>query len=223
MPDQTTDRRDNVAEQPAFLQDAEFIELHGKKPAVARWTTDPSVRFDAEEAEQRLREGRNVGVALGPNDLVVDVDPRHGGDESWLRLTADLAIDGSAFPTVRTGSGGLHVYMRLPDDARRMKNDLGRDGYPGVELKCIGRQVVAPGSTHPDTGKPYTVLYGLDPLMDDLGLPEVPRRSWSSAGDRRWPRTVRHPATTRQTGWRALWSTSIQRSTAAGTRSGWNF
>lgn len=175
MSDQITDSRGAQVAAPAFLRDAEFIELNGKKPAVPRWTTDPSVRFDVEEAEQRLREGRNVGVVLGDDDLVVDVDPRHGGDDSWSRLVRDLRIDASAFPTVRTGSGGLHVYMRLPKGAGRMKNDLGRDGYPGVELKCIGRQVVAPASIHPDTGKPYVVVQDLDPLTEDLGIPEAPK------------------------------------------------
>lgn len=160
---------------PAFLNGAEFIALNGKRPVAKRWPTDKSVRFTAAEASERLAKGENVGVVLGAADLVVDVDPRNGGDDGWERLVADLGIDLGAYPTVRTGSGGLHVYMRLPEGAGRLKNDLGADGYPGVELKSIGRQVVAPGSLHPDNGEPYVVVQDLDPLDDDLGVPPAPK------------------------------------------------
>ena len=64
--------------------------------------------------------------------------------------------------------------MRLPEGTGRLKGDLGRDGYPGVELKFFGRQVVAPGSIHPDTGAAYVVERDLDPLYDDHGIPVAP-------------------------------------------------
>lgn len=163
-----------VASQPTFLRSADFIALAGKRPIHKNWTTDLTVRFNAEAAECRLAGGENVGVVLGAYDLVVDVDPRNGGDESWLQLKADLNIDASKYPTVQTGSGGLHVYMRLPVGVGRLKNDLSQEGYPGVELKCIGRQVVAPGSRHPETGRQYVVIRDIDPLEDDLGLPFAP-------------------------------------------------
>jgi len=53
---------------------------------------------------------------------------------------------GTADPAHRTGSGGLHIYMRLPENAGRLKGNLAADGYSGVDLKFIGGQVVAPGS-----------------------------------------------------------------------------
>ncbi|QGY80812.1 bifunctional DNA primase/polymerase [Sphingorhabdus lacus] len=174
MSDDTRITSKIAAKQPTFLRSADFIALAGKRPVHKNWTTDLRVRFDADEAEKRLLEGKNVGVVLGAYDLVVDVDPRNGGDDSWQRLQADLAIDASAFPTVQTGSGGLHVYMRLPVGVGPLKNDLSKEGYPGVELKCIGRQVVAPGSCHPDTGREYVVIRDIDPLEDDLGLPFAP-------------------------------------------------
>lgn len=65
--------------------------------------------------------------------------------------------------------------MKLPDGTDRLKNDLTADGYPGVELKSIGRQVVAPGSIHPQTGRPYEVEIDLDPLDEDLGIPIAPK------------------------------------------------
>lgn len=175
MSDEITISSSAEGAAPAFLREAEFIELNGKRPVANKWTTDTSVRMNAEKAYGLIGNGRNVGVVLGASDLVVDVDPRNGGDEGWSRLVADLAIDVGAYPTVRTGSGGLHVYMALPEGTGRLKNDLTADGYPGVELKSVGRQVVAPGSIHPETGKPYVVAKDLDPLEDDLGLPAAPK------------------------------------------------
>jgi hypothetical protein len=174
MSDDTKITSKIAATQPTFLRSADYISLSGKRPIHKNWTTDLKVRFNADEAERRLLAGENVGVVLGAYDLVVDVDPRNGGDDSWRRLQAALNIDASVFPTVQTGSGGLHVYMRLPFGVGRLKNDLGHDGYPGVELKCIGRQVVAPGSSHPETCKQYVVIRDIDPLDDDLGLPLAP-------------------------------------------------
>lgn len=164
-----------MQETPAFLRDAEFIELEGKRPVRPSWTTDPGVRLTSDEAEERLAQDRNVGVVLDVRDLVLDVDPRNGGDESLARLKADLELDLSAYPSVRTGSGGTHIYMRLPEGTGRVKANLSRDGYPGLDLKFVGGQVVAPGSVHPDTGRRYEVLNDLDPLDEDLGIPEAPK------------------------------------------------
>jgi hypothetical protein len=120
--------------------------------------------LNAEEARQHMAEGGNVGVRMRPTDLVVDVDPRNfaEGDQPLTRLQADLGIDLSAFPTVVTGSGGLHIYMAMPQPMP-VRDTL--DAYQGVEFKALGRQVVAPGSVHPDAGR----LYEIDPLAGDFG------------------------------------------------------
>ena len=43
-----------------------------------------------------------------------------------------------------------------PDD--RLYDSLKEHGYPGIEMKSLGRQVVAPGSRHPDTERVYEVV-----------------------------------------------------------------
>ena len=112
--DEITDIRAAAWKTPTFLRDAKFIALDGKRPVRANWNSDPSVWLSAEQAEQRLDRGGNVGVVLGPDDLVLDIDPRNFADgvSSWEKLKADLALDFSTYPMIRTGSGGLHVYMR---------------------------------------------------------------------------------------------------------------
>jgi hypothetical protein len=123
----------------------------GKAPCTGWRKREPP---DLDEAKQLMREGRNVGVRLRPTDLVVDVDPRNfgAGENPVARLEADLGIKLEHWPQVVTGSGGAHYYMTIPEDS--LLSETVED-YPGIEFKVHKRQVVAPGSSHPGTGKPY--------------------------------------------------------------------
>lgn len=142
----------------------------GKAPLHAKWTTKT---YDSDAVRRAaLEEGRNVGVRLTDDLLVIDVDPRNGGDVGYLALCFDLGIDGEKFPRVITGSGGFHCYMTKPADVL-VRDTLDAEEYNGVEFKSKGRQVVAAGSIHPN-GKPY--YWSPDhPKIED-GLPKVPKR-----------------------------------------------
>jgi hypothetical protein len=147
------------ADTPSF-DDAEFLARAGrdviplrdgsKAPKDRDW---PNRRYDpaAVIAEARARGG-NLGVRLGPSDLVVDVDPRNGGEASLRVLVADAGLDLDRCPHVVTGGGGHHYYLRKPDGFAT----VGRlPQYPGIDFKKQGGQVVAPGSVHPETGRRY--------------------------------------------------------------------
>jgi hypothetical protein len=170
-------RGDNDAERrpadtPSF-DDAEFlvragyelIPLRGgsKAPKDKDW---PNRRYDAKAVVAGARErGGSLGVRLRPTDLVVDVDPRNGGDESLRALVADTGLDLSACPHVETGGGGQHYYLRKPATVAT----VGRlPQYPGIDFKKQGGQVVAPGSVHPETGRRYESEFWL------LGPDETP-------------------------------------------------
>lgn len=94
-------------------------------------------------------------------DLVIDVDPRNfaPGDDPVRRLETALDVRLENWPRVVTGSGGDHYYMTVPEGF--LASDSLAD-YQGIEFKGHGRQVVAPGSSHPDTRQPY--LWDDDPL-----------------------------------------------------------
>ncbi|MDQ3288247.1 MAG: AAA family ATPase [Pseudomonadota bacterium] len=139
------------------------IPVIGKVPRDRKWQLK-DYDSSAEVAAANAR-GHNLGVRLADSGwLVVDVDPRNGGDESFERFRSDAGIALDDYPFVRTGGGGLHVYMRLPDGFEAVTH---HDRYPGIDFKTSG-QVVAPGSIHPETGKPYV---GVN--MDLLAL-EIP-------------------------------------------------
>jgi hypothetical protein len=144
----------------------------GKAPYKG-WRTDAALTV--EEAIDHMAGGGNVGVRLGALDLVIDVDPRNfaEGDDPLARLQKDLGIDlwSGAYPRVVTGSGGLHIYAKLPE-ATLLVDTL--PDYQGIEFKALGRQVVAAGSAHPDFNKPYR--FDEDALAARLsdGAPEAP-------------------------------------------------
>ncbi|MEJ1161165.1 DUF5906 domain-containing protein [Prosthecomicrobium sp. N25] len=143
----------------------DLIPLDGKRPVERGWRR--AAPLSLARAKSRLKASANVGVRLRDTDLVVDVDPRHcvTGDDPFARLKKDFRLPDAPF--VRTGGGGWHHYYRKPADVAVVD---GLDGYAGVEFKSLGRQVVAAGSIHPDTGRPY----GLDGDPLALSLSEAP-------------------------------------------------
>lgn len=157
---------------PSF-EDADFLVRAGyeliplrvgsKAPRDKDW---PRRTYDAalviSDAHQR---GGNLGVRLRPTDLVIDVDPRNGGDVSMGRLVADLGLHLDAFPHIATGGGGHHYYLRKPAEAATVGK---LQQYPGIDFKTVGGQVVAPGAVHPETGCRYESDFWL------LGPDETP-------------------------------------------------
>lgn len=162
-----------ASETPSF-QDAGYLDAHaeaghelipidGKVPVERGWTNAEPMNLA--KARARMRAGKNVGVRLRGTDLVIDVDPRafDDGDDPFARLKKDFRLRDAPF--VRTGGekSGWHYYYRKPEDVAVVD---GLPAYKGVEFKSVGRQVVAAGSIHPDTGKPYVIVDDeLDPKL----------------------------------------------------------
>jgi hypothetical protein len=116
----------------------------GKHPRVKDWphvaTTDP------EQIRRWWTRWRaaNIAILAGDGLIIVDIDPRNGGD-----LTIeDLEAEHGKFPeTVEsvTGSGGRHLfYQHSGAKCQRWPATLG----PGVDIKADGGYVVAPPSLH---------------------------------------------------------------------------
>lgn len=125
----------------------------GKAPLRSNWRIAPPLTVEGAQAHM-LVDGGNVGVRLKRNQLVVDVDPRNfpSGRNSLEDLQNGLGVGFDSFPTVETGGGGSHIYM-LKSPEIDVVGQLSE--FPGVEFKTEGRQVVAPGSIHPETGRTY--------------------------------------------------------------------
>ena len=107
----------------------------------------------------------NIGIATA-NLLVIDVDPRHSGDESLAALEERHDVIPHTW-CVRTGSGGLHIYLAAPSSST-ISNSAGKLG-PGLDIRAKGGSVVAPPSRH-ITGDHYRWIF--DP--DEAPLAPIP-------------------------------------------------
>ncbi len=85
----------------------------------------------------------DVAVACGAGLLVLDVDPRHGGDQSLAELEA---VHGELPETeeVATGGGGRHLYFAV---GQAVRNSVGKVGA-GLDIRGDGGYVICPPSIH---------------------------------------------------------------------------
>jgi len=149
-----------------------------KRPAIARWPQLATANPAHIAAAWRDRfPYANVGVACGPSRLVViDLDTTsHGAalPEPWaselgvrdgqdvLAVLAGRA--GHAVPetyTVRTPSGGQHLYFAAPGD-REIRNSASEVG-PMIDVRGAGGYIVAVGSVV--GGRRYELVHDAAPL-----------------------------------------------------------
>ena len=109
----------------------------------------------------------NLGWVLGKTDLIIDIDPRNGGDASIKKFYQDISIKPIA-PTVKTASGGYHVYLTMPI-ARKIHKTLKK--YPGVDFLSAGAQVVIPDSVV--NSRKYEWFYDLFGFYQDVAPVEI--------------------------------------------------
>lgn len=123
----------------------------------------------------------NIGVATGPARLVViDVDPRNGGEESLKRLVEQLGEDVFATAKAITGGGGLHFFFN-DEGQDPLHGGTGKLG-PGIDIKAQGGYIVVAPSRHA-SGKTYSWAPGASPHeLPPKPLPEVLRNRLKDSG-----------------------------------------
>ena len=120
--------------------------LNGKKPAIprergGRGCHDATLDLNRIEEWWREYPEANIGIGTGRRSglLVVDVDPRK--TQAWLDSLHSLALPPTF--TVKTWSGGWHLYFRFSGDERI---SIGTDLLPGIDWRGNGGYVVGAGS-----------------------------------------------------------------------------
>lgn len=132
-----------------------------KRPLIDGW------QAQATNDEARVKQwwvaqpDANIGIST-ERLLVIDVDPRNGGDITFRSLFDTQHLIGEDFdPTLAAGTqaSGTHMFYHLPDGvtARGGANKLG----PGVDVKSHGGYVVGAGSTI--DGRAYAWKKGYEP------------------------------------------------------------
>lgn len=127
---------------------------HGKDDAtgdpdqIRRWFTD--------------NPDANIGARPAPKLLVIDIDPRNGGDQEWEDLTHGRQLPDTL--TVTTGSSGAHIWYQLPHPGPLR----GKYGH-GIDLKTHTGYLVMPPSIHPCGGQYKITRWApIAPLPDFL-------------------------------------------------------
>lgn len=142
----------------------------GDKRPLLQWETLQKVRPSTGDISEWFRRwpNANVGIVTGEisNLIVLDIDPKHGGDVALERLEHRFGPLPATVEAV-TGGGGRHLYFVHP--GRIIHNRAGI--APGIDVRGDGGYVVAPPSIHP-SGRPYLWLAGHDP--DKMMLASLP-------------------------------------------------
>jgi putative DNA primase/helicase len=96
----------------------------------------------------------NIGLATGDQFWVLDIDPRHGGNDSVMEMVHQHGCMPETV-MVDTGGGGRHYYFQV--NGVPIGNATGI--LPGVDIKSSGGYVVAAPSNHV-SGNRYAVAHG---------------------------------------------------------------
>lgn len=120
----------------------------GKHPSVNKWQLNNSIDYATLGYWAKHYETTGIGWALDHQHIILDVDPRNGGNESLEKLEEDIGIKMLDVCTavVRTGGNGLHFYFKK-DPSMPLACKMPKE-YPGLDIKQYGGLVVIPGSIH---------------------------------------------------------------------------
>src|SRR5690625_331296 len=164
----------------------EGCKAAGKHPALNNWQHTPV--WDDEQLDNFDDLGwmeSGYGIIVSDGLLVIDIDPRNGGEEGYAKLVADVPEIAGANVIVETGrkDGGKHIYFKAPAGVSLVQS---LPQYKGVDVKSSG-YVVGPGSLHA-SGHTYDMVVGTSPaeispapgaLIELLRRPDAHRTSLS--------------------------------------------
>lgn len=112
--------------------------------------------------------GANIGVRPPAGWVVLDIDPRNGGDATWEQINHGHTLPDTI--VTLTGSGGWHWWFQLP-----YPGEIRGSAGEGIDVKTSRGYVVMPPSIHPTTGDRYVLKQWVDPRQVPV-LPEWLRK-----------------------------------------------
>ena len=118
-----------------------------KTPHIKDWPNAAST--DAKQIREWWQRwpDASIGMPTGYRSgrLVIDIDPRHGGDKSLAVIEEEYGTLPATLE-VQTGGGGRHFHFQLRGlDIRNSDSGIA----PGVDVRAVGGFVVVPPSLHP--------------------------------------------------------------------------
>lgn len=138
----------NVTEQGKCSCGRAKCSSVGKHPRI-RWEMYQRKRASENEITNWWRQWPTANIAIITGKIsgivVLDIDPRHGGDESLI----DLKLPESTV-TSKTGGQGQHLVFRCPSEPIANR----ANAWPGIDVRGDGGYIIAPPSNH-EQGQRY--------------------------------------------------------------------
>lgn len=151
-----------------------------KHPVISNWQNVPNWSDEQIETFEMMGHFKTGFGVLCSGFLIVDVDARNGGVESFKKLCKDIPSAGKSAFVVNTGSGGgsQHHYFKLEEPLALVQ---AHNDYPGIDFKTSG-YVIGEGSLHAsgaryetEEGYPQDVELAPSELLELLKKPEFHR------------------------------------------------
>ena len=127
-----------------------LLEKGGKKPFQQGWQ-NKIIEYDNPELLQHIASGGNYGIRGGGDKrlILVDFDDDKVQEEAMKLLPPTF--------TVKTGSGMLHLYYETDIDNPQSFKGFDENLDTLFDVQGEGKQVVGPGSIHPN-GNKYEIV-----------------------------------------------------------------
>jgi putative DNA primase/helicase len=151
----------------------------GKHPAIAQWNSSATSDVNKISEWWSSQPDYNIGVFCRPSGfLVIDIDPRSGGPESFEKFEA--LLEGALPSTVEAITGeytigngkamrGRHLFYKC-SESEELVGNLNKQGLKGVDIKHNGYVLIAP-SRH-FSGHCYEWVKGKGP--HEMEMAEAP-------------------------------------------------
>jgi hypothetical protein len=144
---------------------------HGKDPLTPHGFKDATTDLAQIDLWWTRWPDANIGMPTGQASgvIVFDIDPRHGGLESYeVLINRHGAFPDTAEGITGRGDGGRHIFV--VDPGVKLPEQLA----DGIDIQADGAYVIMAPSIHPDSGKPYTWdgLAGKEALLNPAACPE---------------------------------------------------
>lgn len=142
------------------------VPVKGKQPRFRDW---PTLRYDPRDPTKNIRRVRhlaesgladNLAILTGEASHVVVIDVE-AEDLAWWRQVVYLNGGLPDTLTVRTGSGGEHIYFQYTPNLRDIGNRNRILGHH-LDYRTNGGLILFPGSIHPQTQEPYLAVSGYE-------------------------------------------------------------
>lgn len=132
----------------------EYCSSPAKHPRIKNGLSDASTNPNQINHWWAQWPNANIGMATGERSgfVVVDIDPRHGGNQSFQKLQ-DKHGKVTDRTIALTGGDGYHLLFKYPGHEIK-NNQNGKKLGAGVDVRGDGGYIVAAPSVH-ISGKPY--------------------------------------------------------------------